>query len=363
MRILLALLLFLHPLAAQEDDGVRVSVLGYHIFSSKKPATAMRISMTKFRDQMTTLKSSGIPVISLPEFLAWRRGERALSPQSFLITIDDGWESVYTEAWPVFKELELPFTIYLYKNYVGKERGGRALSIAMIEEMTASGLCSIGSHSVTHPRPSTVRRQRKQGPASYDAFLRKELGESKRFLEEKFKVPVTTYAYPGGYHTPEMYPIATELNYDHLFTVLPGKVRRDSPSYRLPRYIVLGNHDGAFEASLIFRNTSRASETVSAIETAHPVSPGSGHLIASRFPTISADLSQVENLDFNSVKMHVGGFGEVPFALNPNTKVISWTVNRALRQPICQVKVSWGKKSSMLWSFRIDHEANYQPTP
>ncbi len=358
---LLSLLPALGQEERQEDDGVRVSVLGYHLFSSSKPASAMRIPTSKFREQMLTLKKSGTPIISLPQFLSWRRGKDTLPPQSYLITMDDGWESVYTEAWPILKEFNIPFTIYLYKNYVGKKSGGRALSYDMIREMTESGLCSIGSHSVTHPRPSVVRQAAQKGADHYQKFLRRELEESKDFLEKTLRIPVTTYAYPGGYHTPEMYPLADELGYDHLFTVLPGKVRIDSSPHTLPRYIVLGNHDAAFNASIVFRNTSRGSDSAPIIQTEHPVTPGSGHLITSRFPTISADLSQVEKLDIDSIVMKVGGFGEVPIAYNPNTQVVSWTVNRALRQPVCEVSLQWNGKAPMRWNFRIDREANYQP--
>ncbi len=62
------------------------------------------------------------------------------------------------------KELKLPFTIFLYKNYVGSNRGGRALSLSMIREMVLSKLCTIGSHSVSHPFPSKIKKAAKEGP-------------------------------------------------------------------------------------------------------------------------------------------------------------------------------------------------------
>ena len=347
-----------------EDDGSRVSVLGYHVFHATKEATQMRIPTSKFRTQMETIKSSNIPVITLAQFLAWRRGEGELPPQSILITMDDGWRSVYEEAFPIMRELQLPFTIFLYKNYVGSNRGSRALSFAMIKEMVESDLCTIGSHSVSHPFPSKVKNAAKAGPEAYTKFLRTELGDSKKFLDEKFKIKVTTYAYPGGYQTEEMFPIADEFGYDHLFTVKPGKVRRDSNRYTLPRYIVLGNHDGAFNAAMIFRNGSRVAGDP--VNLPHPVKPGSGDIIASRLPTIKVDLSAVENLDPESVVMKVAGFGKVPLHLNPETKTYQWTIIRPLRQPMCEVITQWRLKNeeafqpAMRWSFRIDHEASYQ---
>lgn len=347
-----------------EDDGSRVAVLGYHVFHATKPATQMLIPTAKFRTQMETIKNSNIPVITLTQFLAWRRGEGELPPQSILITMDDGWRSVYSEAFPIMKEFKLPFTIFLYKNYVGSHRGSRALSYEMIEEMVTSGLCSIGSHSVSHPFPSKVKQAAKAGPEAYQKFIRTELGDSKTFLDEQFKTKVTTYAYPGGYHTDEMFPIADELGYDHLFTVKPGKVRRDSNRHTLPRYIVLGDNDGAFNAAMVFRNGAHVA--TAPVSLPHPVKPGSGEIVASRLPSIKVDLSSVENLDPDSVVMKVAGFGNVPLIVSPEEKVYQWKVIRPLRQPMCEVSVQWRLKNQkdfepvMRWSFRIDREASYQ---
>ena len=354
----------LPPAPVIEDDGSRVSVLGYHVFHATKEATQMRIPTTKFRSQMETIKSSNIPVITLPQFLAWRRGEAKIPAQAILITMDDGWRSVYSEAFPIMKELQLPFTLYLYQNYVGANRGGRALSLAMIREMLASGLCTLGSHSVSHPFPSRVKKAAKEGPEAYEQFLRKELGESKTFLEKTFAKKITTYAYPGGYHTEEMFPLAEEFGYDQLFTVKPGKVRRDSPSHTLPRYIVLGNHDGAFNAAMVFRNGARLS--LPPVTLPHPVEPEPGELVPSRLPTVQLDLSGVPGLDPKSVVVRVAGFGKVPLDSNPNQTLFSWKVTRPLRQPSCEVTAQWRLLAKddyepvMRWSFQIDREAAYQ---
>ena len=66
------------PVAAPvtPDDGISVSVLGYHDFSENQPETAMRIRTSKFRKQMETIRQLGITVISLEDFSAWKRGRR-----------------------------------------------------------------------------------------------------------------------------------------------------------------------------------------------------------------------------------------------------------------------------------------------
>jgi peptidoglycan/xylan/chitin deacetylase (PgdA/CDA1 family) len=352
------------------DDGVRVAILGYHDFSETEPETAMRIRTSKFRLQMEAIRQLGITVISLDDFIAWKKGERDIPPKSALITLDDGWKSVYTDAFPILKEFGYPFTLYLYKNYV--DGGGKALTTPMIKEMIAAG-ATIGSHSVSHPYPATVKSYRNKGPQAYDAYLRKEMGESKRFLESQFRKNAGTYAYPGGFHTEEMLALGKEFGYSHMFTVIPGKVTRSTPDDTVPRYMILGNHDKIFEFATTFRDSNNpGAQTDGSIvamiqATPHPVVPEAGTIINSRLPEISADLSKLPDIDPATLVMKVSGFGEVPATFAPETNKLSWKVNRRLRHTNCQVAVSWkdsaGKapETPLRWSFQIDRDSAYLP--
>ena len=353
------------------DDGVRVSIIGYHDLAENLPETEMRMHTSKFRKQMEAIRQLGIKVITLEEFTAWKKGQATLPAKSILITFDDGWKSVYTEAFPVLKEFKFPFTIFLYKNYV--DGGGRALTSAMVQEMVAAGGVSIGSHSVSHPYPLTVKSFRKKGENVFDQFLRKEMGESKWFLESKFPgSKVTTYAFPGGFYTQEMLKLGDEFGYDFMFTVVAGKVKKSLPNQTLPRNIILGTYDKGFELATTFREGTTGTEAVPGSPgivqtTPYPVLPLPGAIINSRLPEISADLSKVENLDSKTLVMKVAGFGEVPAKFIPETSKLSWQVNRRLRQPACQVLISWkdtaGKapETPLRWSFQIDRESAYLP--
>ncbi len=354
------------PRQVVENDGVRVTVLGYHDFSKTKKATEMIISTDKFRKQMQAIRELGLKVITMDDFMAWKRGEKSIADKSVLITIDDGWLSVYTDAYPVLKEFGYPFTIFLYTNYV--DGGSSALTSKMIKEMQKNG-CTIGSHSISHPYPASVKAERAKGSEKFATYLRKEMGGSRKILESKFEGKVTSYAYPGGYVTGEMLPVATESGYEFLFTVLPGKTIAATSNFTIPRYIILGTHDFIFRNATSFLATSTSEATHGAIvqSTPHPVTPEPGALIANRMPTISADLSKVVKIDVQSIVMRVAGFGKVPATYDAPSKTISWPVNRRLRSRTCQVSVQWRSigatkyEHPMTWIFRIDREASYQP--
>ncbi|WP_035603037.1 polysaccharide deacetylase family protein [Haloferula sp. BvORR071] len=351
---------------AVPDDGVRVCILGYHDFSETATETEMIIRTSKFRKQMESIRNAGLPVISMEDFQAWKRGEKEIQDKSIVITIDDGWKAAYTDAYPVLREFGYPFTLFLYKNYI--DGGGRALTTPMIQEMMKHG-ASLGSHSVSHSYPQLHRRK---GAEAYAKFLTTEFGESKKAIEAKFGGRVTTYAYPGGIRTPEMDAIAKEFGYESLFTVLPGKVRRANDDKVLPRYIILGTHDKIFEQATSFNEISGAgaaaqNAAIAPQTTPQPVKPEPGSMIDTRLPLVSADLSAVQDMDPKTLSMKISGFGEVPAILDPQTKAFSWQLNRRLRSPVCQVSVSWldskGKPPEvpLRWSFRVDTEAAYVP--
>ena len=95
----------------------------------------MGIRTSKFRNQMQAIQDLKMNVLSLEDFVLWKQGKKTIPDKSVLITIDDGWLSVYTDAYPILKEFEYPFTIYLYTNYI--DRGGRSMTSEMIKEMMA----------------------------------------------------------------------------------------------------------------------------------------------------------------------------------------------------------------------------------
>lgn len=373
-QCLTALLLALGWLCAQEpgekaaaqidpkDDGVRVSVLGYHDFTLEGEETEMCIRADKFRKQMELLRDYGISVISLEEFHAWKLGKKAIPEKSILITVDDGWKTFHQLAKPILDELGYPYTMFLYKNYV--DGGGRALTSTMIRRMIKDG-ATIGSHSVSHPYPVVFKQQQRKGDLSYLEFLRKEMGESKTFLEKRFKTPITAYSYPGGYVSKEMLPLVEELGYDYAFTTKPGKTMRSTPESLIPRFMILGNYDRIFEFATDFGELSPATTTGILEKPDYPVSPEPGSVIPSRLPVIRADLSKVKDLDAKSLEMRVSGFTKVPATLDPDTRIYTWKVNRPLRTPSCSVTITWRDlqgdtpEKPLRWSFLIDREAAY----
>lgn len=362
------------PLASSKvlvpRDQTRVAVLGYHNFSETKPVTEMLMRTSEFREQMEYIRKAGLAVISMQEFLEWRFGERNLPAECVLITLDDGWKSVYTDAFPILKEYGYPFTLFLYTKYLTGR--GNSMSPAMVREMQQHG-ATIGSHSTSHYYPRTWKQHEAQGEKAYIALLDQEMGRSFEKLSSLFG-PINTYCYPGGYITQTMLDRLPSYGYVAAFTVVPGKVTVTENPWQIHRYMVFGNDPSIFRRAMDFRvaQTGKAVSTGSTPGTLpgstppppFPVYPQPDTTVPCEIPVISAQLSGVAGVDLSTVHMKVSGFGRVPAKMDAASRTIRWTPPCRIYMPNISVHITWnssdGASHKAEWSFKVDQTVTVQ---
>jgi peptidoglycan/xylan/chitin deacetylase (PgdA/CDA1 family) len=149
---------------------------------------------------------------------------------SVVLTFDDGFDDVHSNAWPLLKERGLPFTVYLASGYVGRTmvwegstaRGaaGRGMSWLQLEEMLASGLCTIGNHTHTHVGPEDLTE------ADVDACS--------DAVERHLGVRPAHFTYPWGIPVPRMEP-ALRSRFRSVSTGLLGRNLPEGDRSRLAR--------------------------------------------------------------------------------------------------------------------------------
>lgn len=254
---------FAAPVVPREQT--RVAVLGYHNFSNTKAITEMRMRTSEFCEQMQYIRDAGLTVITMQDFLEWLRGDRCLPERCILITIDDGWKSVYTDAYPVLKAYGYPFTLFLYTTYVDVK--GDSMSKKQIEEMMANG-ATIGSHSTNHLYPRMWKRYG-QDSENYRNQVKTELLDSAVKLRSWFG-NCSAYCYPGGYNTPPMLEALEGSDYKAAFTVLERKVTVEESPFLVHRYMVFGNDSRIFRRAVNFDDVPGVAPTTAGIEAAKP---------------------------------------------------------------------------------------------
>jgi peptidoglycan/xylan/chitin deacetylase (PgdA/CDA1 family) len=163
------------------------------------------VTPVDFRCQITGLLSRGFSVWALRQVLQYRKSGKPIPPRTIVITFDDGFESVYTNAWPILRELDIPATVFVSTAYLDSmtpfpfDAWGNAwqrrvpaecyrpLSTAQCCEMAAEGLIELGAHTHTH-------RDFRDRP---DEF-REDLQISVDVVRERFGEPEPSSAFPFG---------------------------------------------------------------------------------------------------------------------------------------------------------------------
>ena len=252
---------FPQPVVPREQT--RVAVLGYHNFSNTKTVSDMLMRTSEFCQQMQYIRDAGLTVITMQDFLDWLLGERCLPERCVLITIDDGWRSVYTDAYPVLKAYGYPFTLFLYTTYLSGK--GQSMNPDMVREMMANG-ATIGSHSTTHLYPSQWKRYAEDSP-EYAAQLQQELPDSVESIKQMFG-NCSTYCYPGGYHTPPMLESLRACGIQVAFTVLEKKVTTLEDPLQVHRYMVFGTDPRIFRRAVNFDDVPGIKPTAQGITEA-----------------------------------------------------------------------------------------------
>jgi GT2 family glycosyltransferase/peptidoglycan/xylan/chitin deacetylase (PgdA/CDA1 family) len=197
--------------------GEPACALALHSISVPQSAKERRyyLSPARFHRYMHWLKASGCESASAAE---WLRGN--LGKNQILLTLDDGYDDLYSQLLPATVQFRLKPLVFLVADRTGATnawdhtRGLRLrslLTLDQIREMQRYGV-EFGSHTLTHPWLPEVS----------DADLRREVGDSKRRLEDMLGTKVTSFAYPFGGVDQRVRAAVADAGYEMAFTTHPG---------------------------------------------------------------------------------------------------------------------------------------------
>src|SRR4051812_5833819 len=344
------------------DQNAQVVIFGYHRFVNavKRPDT--EITPAAFEAQMKELKDKNIAVIPMQDFLAWRRGEKAIPSKSAIITFDDGWKSQYEVAWPILKKFNYPVTLFIYTEGIrpGHFSGGESMTWEMLAEMRDAGV-DIQGHTATHSdlrKPYDKVAKKKLSPEEYEQWLDKELVGSKQMIEQKLGVKVNCFAVPYGFHNDHIREICLKAGYEAMFTVYGQPITMHTPLNSVGRYLMENNKPKTFTDAVSAIATTAAGPAVAEVSSSGlQTQPAEGETIKNALPLIKANIATLGAIDPGSVEMRVSGLGKVDASFDPKSTTVAYQVTQRLKDKTCTVIVSaksGGKKVETHWTFKID---------
>ena len=342
-------------------------VLCYHRFVQKPDEreglaqAQYQMPMEDFKWQMQYLRDNGFTPISEGQLMDfWFRG-KPLPPKPVLITFDDGFRTIYRDAFPVMKSYGYPSIFFLYTKFIEngeaalKRRadqkkkhkvklGVEPLEIGDILSMQNSGMI-VESHTANHLNLGLVNEQK--APVDYQKLLEFELSEPLTFIQSNFKRRPELIAYPYGVYDPAILKTTHEEGYKLAFTVNPGPNDHTVDPLKLRRELVLYpiSHErfAKFFTDKVLHMTG--------------LSPADGDVIDTQKPVITAQIG--DDVVPRSIRLQSGN-RILRVQYDPKTRLLTHRVDEELTQGghILTLRATDVKGVSRVynWYFRIRHK-------
>ena len=228
-RILLGLLcsVWFSQAAVAAEHGV---ILLYHHVDTDTPSSTS-ISPGDFRAHLEYLRDNDFNVIGLGQLVDRLRQRQPLPERAVVITFDDGYISIYEEAFPQLQEFGYPFTLFLSTEPIDRGQANY-MSWDQVREMAAAGVI-IANHMVDHPY--MLNRLEDESDQGWIARLRRELLQAESTIERETGQSHRYLAYPYGEFDPAIKAMLAEEGFVGL-AQNSGAVGFNSDLLALPRY-------------------------------------------------------------------------------------------------------------------------------
>ena len=223
-----------NPVGVYTHGYQKVPILAYHQFGRRQGQLTVTPEM--FDAQMAYLKAQDYRVIRLSHLQAFLQGRSPLPLRAVAITMDDGYKSVYTIAYPILKKYDFPATVFVYSDFIGSQRG---LAWQDMRDMVASGLIDIQPHSKTHH--SLVLREAEEDDAAYAHRIEQEIRHPAEIIRQHLRLPIHTFSYPYGDTNDDVIAWVKKHNYDIAATVQKGGNAFFADPYMLRRTQIYGH--------------------------------------------------------------------------------------------------------------------------
>ena len=227
--------------AAPPPVRLLVPVFMYHHVSNKPTRNVLDYSLTvtttEFNAQLDWLKAQGYQSIDMTELFDALYYGKALPRHPMILSFDDGYEDMYTDAVPALLAHHYRGVFYIITGMIG----GSYMTWSQVRALDEYGM-QIASHTVHHVNIG-------QPPAF--TTTQKELLDSKNALQSQLGKPIQFFCYPTGepFHHDTYYEqklVLADLLADGYIgaTLDPfsynGSIQNAHTPYQLPRVRVNG---------------------------------------------------------------------------------------------------------------------------
>ena len=204
-----------------KDNGA--SVFMYHrIGEDVYPST--NVTKEQFNQHINHISTNDFNIIPLSDVLKIIQNNEKFIKNTISFSVDDAYESFYLNAWPKFKENNIPVTLFISTEIINNGTKGY-MNWDQIRDFIDEG-GDVGQHTSSHMHM----------PLNPKELVKEDiLNSHKSFLNELGFIP-ELFAYPYGETSKEVINVLKEFNITHAFGQHSGVISVYDNKYYLPRF-------------------------------------------------------------------------------------------------------------------------------
>ncbi len=209
----------------------RIPILNYHKIEIQPDIGITSRHPAQFERDMRFLHDQGFRTITFESYAAGNR----LPEKPLILTFDDGYQSVFINAFPILETLSFKAVIFMPTAFIGKTNdwdvqfGGKKylhLNRDELQQLSAAGF-EIASHGRSHQSFTSIKL----------AEVEQELVHSKQELENLTGKVVQTICYPFGRFNQSVLKIVERAGYQFgMASLYFGKQTFPKPELALRRF-------------------------------------------------------------------------------------------------------------------------------
>ncbi len=209
------------------------------------------VSVVDFESHLQYFQENNIDVIDLDELNKQIKSNN-ITGKSVVITFDDIDQTVYELAYPLLKEYNYPFVLFVVTSATGTSHDEREYATwEQIKEMNESGLATIGLHTDN-------LHYKENGNAVFlnsgtEELFATDLAHSIDVYKEQIGQKPKYFAYPYGYGRAETDQALFDQEIELIFSLKDGIVTNETEAFFIPRVVINEHSDEYIKAWLAGR--------------------------------------------------------------------------------------------------------------
>ena len=253
-------------------DATTLTVIGYHEITDHKDALIPSYAVTtqQFSEHIDWLQKNGYHFINVDQLLKAHQGKYTLPTKPVLLTVDDGYQSFYQNAYPIIRAKKIPVVLAVVGSWLEPKAdqkvdfGGdeiarnKILSWNELKEMQNSGFVEIASHSYHLHRGVTANPQANSEPAaitriydlktktyesdaSYRTRVYQDLKKNNDLLKAHGLRSPRVMVWPYGRYNMQLVQISKQLGMPITITLDDGADHAKQSIQNMGRILIQGN--------------------------------------------------------------------------------------------------------------------------